>query len=342
MNYEFDEATQALRSRLRKLFEADAIPSAAQLTDAGYCGDGGAKGRNSVSLVAAREVVAAGAPSLFLSVETSVSVFASLLAEMGANRDLLEPIRAGRAVGAVAPCGGGITANTNDRGLVLSGSVRGVANGPIADFVAVPVCLGDKSYVAVVSRGDNGFSTGENESTLGFKGVEFCSLSFDGCAVPERNVFGPTTANLDALLNSWQDDIHTAAALGIMQRCYEAARDHAKTPDAGGKPPIARQEVAFPLAEMLTLLDTSQLLAYRAAWLAESGDHEARVVGHTAKVFCTESALEVAGHALRILGAEGQLEGNRAEEGFRDSQYLQVAGTSVVQTRLAIGNTLLG
>ena len=342
MNYEFNDHDKAMRSRLKRLFGEDGLPTAAELAEAGYLSLGGDKGANSVSLVAAREVVAANAPSLFLSVEAGGRVFGSLLAEVGAEGYFLVAVRKGAAVGAVVPGGGGITATVAGAGLGLSGSARGVLNGPIADFLAVPVRLGDEAFVAVVGKGADGFSTGERESTLGFTGAAFSTISFDGCSLPEANVFGPTTADIEALLATWQDDIHTAAALGIMQRCYDAAREHAKDSGAGGKPQIARQEVAFPLAEMLTLLDTSQLLAYRAAWLAESGDHEARVVGRAAKVFCTESALEVAGHALRILGEEGQVAGNPAEQGFRDSQYLQVAGTSVVQSRLAIGDALLG
>lgn len=343
MNYEFSDAVTAMRSKLKRLFGEDALPTPARLAKAGYLSLGGENGVNSVPLVAAREVVAAGAPSLFLSIETSVRVFGNLLAVAGARGDLLESVGDGSAIGAVVPSTGGIKVERTSGGLVLSGSAPGVLNGPIADFIAVPVRLGDNTFVAVVAKGDGGFSAGEPDSTLGFKEVAFSSISLDGCSVSEADLSGPTAANIEKLLIAWQDDIHTAAALGTMQRCYDAAREHAKDSGTGGKPPpIARQEVAFPLAEMLTLLDTSQLLAYRAAWLAETGSHEATIVGQTAKVFCTESALEVAGHALKILGEKGQVEGNRAEEGFRDSHYLQVAGTSVVQARLAIGDALLG
>ena len=357
MNYEFNDSDKAMRSKLQGLFGPESEATLAglggldptevrqtmlewlvTLASAGYLQPRSDDGRNSVALVAAREVAAAGAPSLFLAVETSVRLFGCLLAKAGAGGEILESVLQGRAIGAVAR--GGTTANATDDGLELSGSARGVLNGPIADFVAVPVRMGDETFVAVV--GAEGFFPGERESTLGFHGVTFSTLSFQGSLVPRDRVLGPLGGDIDALLASWQDEIHTAAALGIMQRCYDAAREQAKAPQPGGKPLIARQEVAFPLAEMLTLLDTSQLLAYRAAWLAETGDHEARVVGHTAKVFCTESALEVAGHALQILGEGGQVAGNSVEEGFRDSKYLQVAGTSVVQARLVIGDALLG
>lgn len=115
-----------------------------------------------------------------------------------------------------------------------------------------------------------------------------------------------------------------------MKRTFDAASKYAKSHVSGGKPIIAYQEIGFKLGEMLTLLQAAQLLAYRAAWMAESGDSEAGVLTHCAKVFCAESAEEVSSNALQILGGYGYVRGNPAEEGYRDAKYLQIAGTSLV------------
>ena len=117
--------------------------------------------------------------------------------------------------------------------------------------------------------------------------------------------------------------------------------DYAKNHKSGGKPIIAYQEVGFKLAEMLTLLQTAQLLAYRAAWMAETGDREAPVLARCAKVFCTESAEKSASYALQILGGRGYLSGNPAEEGYREAKYLQIAGTSSEISRMKIADELL-
>ncbi|MGD9077545.1 MAG: acyl-CoA dehydrogenase family protein, partial [Desulfobacteraceae bacterium] len=106
-------------------------------------------------------------------------------------------------------------------------------------------------------------------------------------------------------------------------------------------PIIAYQEVAFRLAEMLTLLQTAQLLAYRAAWTDETGDREAQVLAHCAKVFCSESAEEVASSALQILGGKGYVQGNPAEEGYRNAKYLRIAGTSSEISRMKIADEVL-
>ncbi len=126
-----------------------------------------------------------------------------------------------------------------------------------------------------------------------------------------------------------------------MKRSLDAALTFARGHASGNKPIIAYQEVGFKLAEMVTLFQTSQLLAYRAAWMAEAGDREAAVLAHCAKVFCTESAEEVASHALQILGGQGYIRGNPAEGGYRDAKYLQIAGTSSEISRMKIADNVL-
>ena len=119
----------------------------------------------------------------------------------------------------------------------------------------------------------------------------------------------------------------------ILGRLHETMR--------GGKPIIAYQEVSFKLAEMLTLLQTSRLLAFRAAWMSDTSDREREILTRCAKVFCAESAEEVASKALQILGGQGYFKGNPAEEGYRDSKYLQIAGTSSEISRMKIADDLL-
>ena len=76
--------------------------------------------------------------------------------------------------------------------------------------------------------------------------------------------------------------------------------------------------------------------------MAESGDWEAGILAHCAKIFCTESSEEVASRALQILGGKGCLRGNPLEEGYRNAKYLQIAGTSSEISRMKIGDGVLG
>jgi len=139
----------------------------------------------------------------------------------------------------------------------------------------------------------------------------------------------------------WEDQVLTAASLGLMRRSFDAALKYAKAHRSGGKPIIAYQEVGFKLAEMLTLFQTAQLLAYRAAWMSESENREADVLAHSAKVFCAESAEKITSEALQILGGKGYVRGNPVEAGYRDAKYIQIAGTSTEISRMKIGDWVL-
>jgi alkylation response protein AidB-like acyl-CoA dehydrogenase len=127
-----------------------------------------------------------------------------------------------------------------------------------------------------------------------------------------------------------------------MKAAYESARDYAKAHRSGGKPVIAYQEVGFKLAEMLTLCQTAELLAYRAVWTAAVDPRAGRSLNWCAKVFCSEAAERVAGDALRILGQAGYRAGGPAEGAYRAVKLTQIAGTSTELARVKIGDAALG
>jgi alkylation response protein AidB-like acyl-CoA dehydrogenase len=49
----------------------------------------------------------------------------------------------------------------------------------------------------------------------------------------------------------------------------------------------------------------------------------------------------VASSALQILGGKGYVQGNPAEEGYRNAKYLRIAGTSSEISRMKIGDEVL-
>ena len=137
-----------------------------------------------------------------------------------------------------------------------------------------------------------------------------------------------------------EDLAQAAAALEIMQRVFEAATHHAKIRGEDGKKPIGRQEVGFRLAEMLTPLQTAELLAYRAEWMDRTNHSEATVVGACAKVFCTETAAEVASLGMDVLGPDAPAYA-AAEDAWRQAKRLQVTGTPCVQALSEIGDGVI-
>ena len=374
MNFDFGETERALCEKIKGLFDPESRAALANLENgdaeeireatlkwmqilgqAGYLTLGLDDGKNSVSLTATQEGLAAISPSLFLTVEVTTRIFGRLVAVYGTpdQKDEIIPLlKEGRVIGTVALSERGMNIENdpldtlgvyNDGGFKVSGSKGHVVNGPIADWIAVAAKTVDGVAFFLIKKGSDGLSIDQRLSTLGYNGTAISAITLENCSVPSACIIGPFEGEEHlTTVRTWEDQILTAAGLGQMKRSYDEAVNYAKAHLSGGKPIIAYQEVSFKLAEMLTLLQTARLLAYRAAWMTEAGDREAGVLTHCAKVFCTESSEEVASHALQILGGQGYIRGNPAEGGYRDAKYLQIAGTSSEISRMKIADEVLG
>jgi alkylation response protein AidB-like acyl-CoA dehydrogenase len=374
MNYDFSEKEQAFITdvenciaRLAEKKDPECREFAAAekglrevlqaLAPSGYLGLGcGGGDTGTHTLVAAMEKVAGLAPSFFLGIEMSCRMFGRMLntwARTPALKDgLLKQVREGKAVGAVAlseeamnvenqpleTCGA-----RDGEHVIVNGRKSFVVNGPLADWIAVAGKFEDKAALFIIKKNTPGMVIGERLTTVGYEGAAICGLTLEKCRIPETRVI----ADLDpqemlSRLKLWENQILIGASLGALKSAFETARDFAKTHRTGGKPAIAYQAVAFKLSEMLTLYQTAQLFAYRAAWTYDVKPKEAESLTWCAKVFCTEASEKVAGYAMQILSGKGFLSGNPAERAYRNAKLGQICGTSTEIARVKIGDHVLG
>jgi alkylation response protein AidB-like acyl-CoA dehydrogenase len=374
MNFDYSETEKDLCQKVKGIFDTtDSKASLAKLEtgdnevirsivldyckalgQVGYLTCGLDEGKDTTGLVIAQESLATISPSLLLSVEVNARIFGRLIAVYGTasqKSQFLGDVKGGRIIGVVALSEGGM--NIENEPLQTAGERVGeeyfvngeknhVVNAPIADWIAVAGRVEEHVVFFVIKKGSEGLSIGQRISTMGYNGCAISAISLKNCSVHSKYVIAPFEGEKPLkALRIWEDKILTAGSLGLMHRCYKNALSYAKTHKSGNKPIIAYQEVGFKLAEMLTLLQTAQLLAYRAAWMAETNNRDASVVTRCAKVFCTESAEEVASQALQILGGYGYIDGNPAGEGYRNAKYLQIAGTSTEISRMKIADEVL-
>jgi alkylation response protein AidB-like acyl-CoA dehydrogenase len=374
MNFDFTEREKAICEQIQGVFREKGLSSLGafeaagidevrrvtlqcqrDLAQIGYMALGVEDGKHSPALVAVQERLAAAAPSLFISVEVTARILGRLIARYGSEAQksaFLDPIKNGRIMGAVALSEGGLsfedgtlktTAAVENGGFSINGVKACVVNGPVADWTAVGATSGGGNGFFLLRSGSQGLFVGERSMALGYDGMASAAMSFKSSRVPPEQVIGPFEGcQVFKDVRRWEDQVLISASLGCGKSSYEAALQFAKHHLSGGKPIIAYQEVGFKLAEMFTLLQTAELLACRAAWMDETGDREADLLLRSAKVFCAESAEEVASKALQVMGTFGCLKGNAAEMAYRDAKYVQVAGTSTEISRVKIGDELLG
>jgi alkylation response protein AidB-like acyl-CoA dehydrogenase len=223
--------------------------------------------------------------------------------------------------------------------IVLEGAKNHVINAACADLFAVVATLEGEPAAFLVERETAKLSI-QAGAPLPGGGLAGCgSLHLEGCSVATEAMIRPSgKQGLLEHLRIWENEVLVAGALGRMQAALAEAQAHAREHVTGGKPLIAYQEVAFKLAEMLTLTQTAQLMAYKTAWLTAAGDRESAVFNACTKVFCTEAAERVSSEALSILSARGLSADCPAQVSYQQVKYTQVAGTSNEIARVMIGD----
>ncbi|MEL0041381.1 MAG: acyl-CoA dehydrogenase family protein, partial [Ilumatobacter sp.] len=132
-----------------------------------------------------------------------------------------------------------------------------------------------------------------------------------------------------------------AQALGIARAAYEYSLEYAKERHAFGKPIIMNQAIAFKLANMITEIDASRLLIWRAAWLARNGGFT-NAEGSMSKWKASEVAVRVTEEAIQILGGYGYTREYPVERWHRDAKIHTIfEGTSEIQ-QLVISRAISG
>ena len=132
-----------------------------------------------------------------------------------------------------------------------------------------------------------------------------------------------------------------ALCVGIGSACLEIATSHAKTRTAFGKPIGLYQDVGFKLADMFTITDLGRMLALRAAWAINTGEHEADVLAACAKLFASEAATKVVDWGMQIFAGHGYLAGTEMERLYRDAKFGEICeGTSEIQRAFIAKNEL--
>ncbi len=231
---------------------------------------------------------------------------------------------------------------------VLNGSKTFITNGRIAD-IAVVMAVTDRSRgkkgisAFIVERGTPGFRPGKKEDKLGVRSSDTSELILEDCRIPAENLLGQEGHGfIDTLRILDRGRIGIAAwSVGIAQASLEAAVDYARGRRQFGSPIADFQAIQFKLADMATRTDAARLLTHRAAFLRDAG-REHTTESSMAKLFASESAVQVALDALQIHGGYGFTKDYPVERYVRDSKLGTIGeGTSEVQ-HIVIARELLG
>jgi alkylation response protein AidB-like acyl-CoA dehydrogenase len=239
-------------------------------------------------------------------------------------------------------------ARRSEGGWTLSGSKNWISNAGVAGAYVVfavtdPTVPASRGMTAFLVQADSpGFAVAKLEHKMGMRGSPTGQLTFDEVFVSDENVIGTVGDGFKVAMRTLdRSRLGIAAqALGIAQGATDYAVAYARERTAFGKPINQLQAIQFKLADMETRTAAARELLYRAATKAAAGDADLGKYSAMAKLFCSDTAMDVTVEAVQVLGGYGYVTEYPVERMMRDAKLTQIyEGTNEIQ-RVVIGRSL--
>ena len=258
-----------------------------------------------------------------------------------------------RATMALTEPGGGsdlqamrTTARRDGDEYVINGSKTWISNARRSDLIAL-LCKTDPAIrpkhkgvsILLVEKGPStlstqGFTLSRDLPKLGYKGVESCEIAFEQMRVPVSSLLGESegTGFAQMMRGLEVGRLQVAGrALGVARAALEDSLKYAQERESFGVPIWKHQSIGNYLAEMVTKLTAARQLTLFAARRFDAGKRADMEAG-MAKLFASETAMEIALDAVRIHGGYGYSTEFDVERYFRDAPRMIVGeGTNEIQ-----------
>ncbi len=230
---------------------------------------------------------------------------------------------------------------------VINGTKQFTTHGSVADTIVVMALTdpskGKKGISAFVfEKGTPGFHVGRKENKLGMRASDTATMIFDNMRLPKENLVGAEGDGFKQalqVLDAGRIGI-AALAVGVAQGALDASVKYATERVQFGKTLSEFQAIQWKISDMATKIDAARLLAYKAAFLKDSGKN-INLAAATAKYFASEVAVKCTEEAVQIHGGYGFTKDFPVEKLYRDVKLLTIGeGTSEIQ-KMVIARSIL-
>ena len=214
----------------------------------------------------------------------------------------------------------------------------------LLSFTAQVIDSGNNIGIAafIIPTDTPGLEIGKKEKKMGWKASDTRQIYFKDMRIPSSAMLGQPENGFKTFLKTLTSGRISIGALsvGTALGAYEKALRYSVERSAFNKSIHEFQSIGFKLADMATSIQASKLLVYHAAWLKDQGkgiNKEAAM----AKLFASETAMNVTSEAIQIHGGYGYVKDYDVERYFRDAKILEIGeGTSEIQ-RLIISREII-
>ncbi|MTE11692.1 acyl-CoA dehydrogenase family protein [Nocardia aurantiaca] len=238
---------------------------------------------------------------------------------------------------------------------ILNGQKTFITNGPYADTVIVYAKLdeGDgadkrerRVLTFVLDKGMEGFTQGKPFKKMGLHSSPTGELFFDNVRLSRDRLLGETERHeggdgRESARSSFTAERIGVAfmALGIVNECHRLCVDYAKTRKLWGQEIGRFQLVQLKLARMEIARINIQNMVFHALERSRAGKPPTLAEASAMKLYCSETATEVAMDAVQLFGGNGYMSEYHVEQLARDAKSLMIyAGSNEIQvTHVAKG-----
>ena len=238
-------------------------------------------------------------------------------------------------------------ANIDGDKVVLNGTKRWCSGAGHSEAYVVYCRMSDDPGAkgigaVVVEKGTEGFSFGKRDHHMGFRGIYSADMYFDNVEVPVENILVPA-GGFGKLMDAFDLERcgNTTMSLAVAQSAFDFVLEYTQDRNQFGKPLVDFQAVQIQLAEMKLKLDAARLLLYRAVANAEQG-LPSIADSSIAKCFANETAREVTGKAMQLMGGYGYSREFPIEQKMRDAWGWGIAGGAIDIQKVNITSALVG
>lgn len=233
---------------------------------------------------------------------------------------------------------------------IINGSKIFTTNSGFADTCVVfaltdrtvPAAKGMTAFIVDLKEMP-GITVSENIERMGIRAASNCIVSYDNVRVSADRVLGQVGKGFKIAMGALDcGRIGIAAqAVGIAQGSLNEAIKYAKERKQFGKTIASFQNSQFKIAEMQTRIDAARLLTWRAA-VAEDNHEAFGPLAAMAKLFASDTAVEVTRFAVQLMGGYGFCREYPVERMYRDAKITEIyEGTSEVMKMVIAGSMKL-
>ena len=177
-------------------------------------------------------------------------------------------------------------------------------------------------------------------ATLGQRAIGTTEVLYSDVKVPDNAMLGDLDQGWKAADSylCYERLCLSAARTGAARAAFEYALEYAKNRQQFGKSIGKFQAVSHKLAEMKAMLDISQTMVHRYAWLMEN-KQATRQDAAILKLYTSESYKSISDMCLQILGGYGYCMEYPMQRFFRDARLATIGGgTSEIQKNIIAGS----